>query len=251
MKEKGFSLVELAIVLVIIGLIVGGILTGQDLIRGSELNRVVADINKYQTAMQTFRLKYNNLPGDIDNASSYWSGTANGNKDAVICCAGSSASNEQYLFWYHLGLSGILSGGYDNNGAWTNNPQISEEVAPVASGGNHGVMPVHAGSWTNWGWATTGLYGRTGNAFKIGLVEASTFTRAGVINAEEMYSIDAKHDDGLPATGKIFGIRGRNAANNGFETGCVSANPTVTVTTATYSLSDTTTSCTPIFWFNN
>ena len=58
MKNQGFSLVELAIVLVIIGLITGGILTGQELIRASELNSVASDYNKVKTAINTFQLKY-------------------------------------------------------------------------------------------------------------------------------------------------------------------------------------------------
>ena len=59
----GFTLVELSIVLVIIGLIVGGILTGKDLIRAAELRSVQSDKEKIVTAINTFELKYNCLPG--------------------------------------------------------------------------------------------------------------------------------------------------------------------------------------------
>src|SRR3982751_930235 len=66
--EKGFTLIELSIVLVIIGLIVGGVLVGQDLIRAAEVRATISQIEKYNTAVNTFRGKYNALPGDL-NAS--------------------------------------------------------------------------------------------------------------------------------------------------------------------------------------
>jgi prepilin-type N-terminal cleavage/methylation domain-containing protein len=61
----GFTLIELSIVLVIIGLIVGGVLVGQDLINASHVLAQVAQITKYNTAVNTFQLKYGYLPGDI------------------------------------------------------------------------------------------------------------------------------------------------------------------------------------------
>src|SRR3954468_21990802 len=63
--ERGFTLIELSIVLVIIGLIVGGVLVGQDLIRAAEIRATVGQYEKYNTAINTFRSKYNGLPGDI------------------------------------------------------------------------------------------------------------------------------------------------------------------------------------------
>lgn len=61
-RRSGFTLIELSIVLVIIGLIVGGIMVGRDLIKAAEARKVVATIGGYQTAVQTFRLKLH-FPG--------------------------------------------------------------------------------------------------------------------------------------------------------------------------------------------
>ena len=61
----GFTLVELSIVLVIIGLIIGGVLVGRDLITAATVRAQIAQIEKYQTAVNTFRGKYGYLPGDI------------------------------------------------------------------------------------------------------------------------------------------------------------------------------------------
>ena len=112
--RKGFTLLELSIVLVIIGLIIGGITAGADLIRSAEINSVGNDITKYKVAINTFKLKYNALPGDIKNAQSYWpscidNGTnlCNGNGNGTL---GDNAEGAR--FWQHLSLSGLISGNY-------------------------------------------------------------------------------------------------------------------------------------------
>jgi prepilin-type N-terminal cleavage/methylation domain-containing protein len=64
-KNQGFTLIELSIALIIIGLIVGGILVGQDMINAAATRAQIAQIEKYQTAANTFYTKYGYLPGDI------------------------------------------------------------------------------------------------------------------------------------------------------------------------------------------
>jgi prepilin-type N-terminal cleavage/methylation domain-containing protein len=64
---NGFTLIELSIVLVIIGLIVGGVLVGQNLIDAAAVRAQISQIEKYNTAANTFRGKYGYLPGDIPN----------------------------------------------------------------------------------------------------------------------------------------------------------------------------------------
>ena len=63
--RRGFTLVEMSIVLVIIGLIIGGVLVGRDLIQASTIRSQISQIEKYQTAVKTFRNKYDGLPGDL------------------------------------------------------------------------------------------------------------------------------------------------------------------------------------------
>ena len=87
--DKGFSLVELSIVLVILGLLIGGILTGQSLIRAAELRSVTTQYQGYVTAVNTFRDKYFALPGDMPNAIDFhspstWSGKSL-QKEGKVC----------------------------------------------------------------------------------------------------------------------------------------------------------------------
>lgn len=70
--KHGFSLVELSIVLVILGLLTGGILAGQSLIRAAELRSVSTEQSRWVTAANSFRDKYFALPGDFRDATKFW-----------------------------------------------------------------------------------------------------------------------------------------------------------------------------------
>jgi hypothetical protein len=59
-------------VLVIIGLIVGGVLVGQDVTRSGRINSINADVERYAAAVNTFRVKYNAYPGDMETAGNIW-----------------------------------------------------------------------------------------------------------------------------------------------------------------------------------
>lgn len=128
--RTGFSLVELSIVLVILGLLTGGILAGQNLIRAAELRSVVTEFQSYQTAVRTFQGKYFSLPGDMPNATDFWgapgnntancpatagtgSQTCNGDGDGVVDINNvANQYDEPLLFWQHLANSGLIEGSY-------------------------------------------------------------------------------------------------------------------------------------------
>jgi len=118
-KAKGFTLVELALVLVIIGLILGAILKGQELINNAKMKRLYNQYRDVLAAVYTYYDKYNAFPGDDPYASSRWAGgVPNGNGDGLIggfninCGAGSGG--ETCVVWQHLRLANILTGATDN-----------------------------------------------------------------------------------------------------------------------------------------
>ena len=69
---NGFSLLELSIVLIILALLAGGIMVGQDMIRQSRVKSVLSDMKKYEAAYNSFVTKYDSMPGDMPDATSYW-----------------------------------------------------------------------------------------------------------------------------------------------------------------------------------
>lgn len=70
--RRGFTLVELSVALIIIGAIVAGIMAGSALVKQAELRSVMSDFKSLGAAYNNFTLKYDRIPGDMENATSYW-----------------------------------------------------------------------------------------------------------------------------------------------------------------------------------
>jgi prepilin-type N-terminal cleavage/methylation domain-containing protein len=113
-RKAGFTLIELSIVLVIIGLLVGGILSGRDLIKAAEIRSAASQLQQIETAYRTFQTKYNCIMGDCPNATDYFgagyittgctmpNGDGNGNGNGVIDSGGTAN-------WTCEGLQAIKS----------------------------------------------------------------------------------------------------------------------------------------------
>src|ERR1017187_10157050 len=132
-RNRGFTLIELSIVLVIIGLIVGGVLVGQDLIRAAEVRATISQIEKYQTAVNTFRDKYTALPGDmnaatatqfgfVSRAGTEGRGDGNGiiegynytHNTASYQVPEVNGTGEPLLFWRDLSQAGLIEGSFQS-----------------------------------------------------------------------------------------------------------------------------------------
>jgi prepilin-type N-terminal cleavage/methylation domain-containing protein len=106
-KTAGFTLLELSIVLIIVGLLAGGVLAGRHLIQSAKTQNMLGEINQYKTAIRQFREKYRSLPGDMPDAANYWvecvdHGVHNrcyGNDDGSIGAMVGFASNEPFRAW--------------------------------------------------------------------------------------------------------------------------------------------------------
>jgi prepilin-type N-terminal cleavage/methylation domain-containing protein len=112
--ESGFTLVEIAIVLVIIGLLLGGILKGQELINSAKVKNLANDFRVIPTYIYAYQDKYRSLPGD-DSAAVAHLGTTNttptaGNGNGVIEGAWDAAGTEAAAFWNHIRKAGLMSG---------------------------------------------------------------------------------------------------------------------------------------------
>ncbi len=217
MTRTAFSLVELSIVLVILGLLTGGILQGQSLIRQAELRSVITQYQRYVTATQSFRDKYFQLPGDFNNAQAFWgvqgtncsgtvttlttTGTCNGNGNWTFDAATAASSNgERFQYWRQMALASLIEGNYSGISGPNGAPDHVSSNAPPGRISN-----------TLWSIANYVASGSTqyfdGNfiALSIGLPMSGSGPNNPFLKPEEAWNIDTKLDDGKPATGKIIG----------------------------------------------
>jgi len=152
MRQSGFTLVEIAIVLVIIGLLLGGILKGQEMITQAKIKNIVNDFNGITAAINSYQDRYKALPGDDLNAATRWTGqgalAGNGdgqwNKAAAAAtapevynnvpgAAAAAGTPEVNLFWWHLRLAGFVGG-----------TTAAADISSIAPPGNaaNGIMGV-------------------------------------------------------------------------------------------------------------
>lgn len=122
-KLRAFTLVELSIVIVIIGLIAAGITAGKSLVFSGKIRSQISDLKKYEAASYAFRLAYNTVPGDLPNAGTYWSGAYNGDGNRVMSDESDNANNplpppprENLTFFQQLSKAALIEGSY--NGTW-------------------------------------------------------------------------------------------------------------------------------------
>ena len=173
-KQMGFTLVEIAIVLVIVGLLIGGVLKGQEMITNAKLKRIESDNAGIAAAMFSYQDRYMQLPGDDDQADTRFTifngqaATINGDSDGSISgnwvgAAGTETAN----FWKHLRASGLVPGGGNDDTLPTN-----------TYGGNTGI--------------------RNGS-----LMIAGHVTIFGSIEGPIAAIIEARLDDGDSSTGRI------------------------------------------------
>lgn len=220
-KKSAFTLIELSIVLVIIGLIVGGVLVGKDLISAAETRAQISQIEKYQTATNTFRVKYNALPGDIKSSDATGFGFASrgtlrgeGNGDGLLEAYYSgnaygymTSNGENALLWRDLSDAKLIDGSfttatydYATSCATPISGTRAKAFYPEAKMGNNNYVYAWSGS-------ATIAYGRSDrkNYFSISQVVDACFTAMNVgMSPSQAYAIDKKIDDGMPQSGRVL-----------------------------------------------
>lgn len=253
-KHTAFSLVELAIVLVILGLLVGGILAGRSLIRASELRSVTADITRYRTVLYAFKDKYFAWPGDMMNATSFWGAldpdqttcegisstglpTCNGDGNGQLSA---TTSPEGYRAWQHLANAGLIEGIYSGRatggpGSFTSTPSN----VPRSRFANTGYS-IRYQSTTPVGGSGERFAGKSGNLLHVGRMNTG-YNAGGVFPPEDQYNIDMKMDDGKPGLGTVQSYKGSGALNTGCTTSDIEA-------TADYAFNEGGPVCHVVYW---
>jgi len=210
-KQQGFTLVEIAVVLVIIGALLGGVLQGTKLIENSKVKKAVGEVNGIAAAYNAYQDKYGRQPGDDGNVAAVrarggdWAAVPRaGNRNGAVQVNANvtfTGANENWAFWQHLRAAGLITGDHTANTGAT--------VFPTnAFGGRIGVTNASV---------MGGL-----NGLKVCLSQ---------VPGSSALAIDSQMDDGNPDSGRLRATTG--AAGTNTAPGAVAA---TYVETGVYSL---------------
>jgi hypothetical protein len=223
-SRKAFTIVELTIVIVIIGLIIGAVLVGQDLIKAAAIRSTMSEVEKYNTSVETFRTKYNGIPGDLTSVRAVefdFSGSADTNATGAaglrdgnsVVEGGASGSTrlvgEIGLFWQDLSNAALISGSFTATGTTTTTG------ANVTAANLNSYLPRSRLRET----VAHFLYASTGQHYYY-LASFTTNATADVtpsnaVTPFEAKDIDEKMDDGVPTTGTVINMTNLTTADAG------------------------------------
>ena len=267
--KRGFSLVELSITLVIIGLLAGGVVVGRSLVQTAQLRDILADVDTYNTSITNFQNKYKSLPGDMSNATNFWGksaavcnghtgtaalpGTCNGDGNGQITLSGTGIP-EFLRAWQQLQLAGFIDCDYSGVGGANNWHHVISPTPTILrnapsskyEGGGYSLyyQPlVSAADATLYQGTNLGNYGHvivfggqtTGAAANANPTVATT--SAPILTTEDASFLDTKIDDGVPNTGKVLATK----------SGGTSAIPNCTTAGGAYASTGSARNCIAIF----
>lgn len=196
-KQNGFTLVELAIALMVIGLLIGGVLKGQELIDNARITRTVKDLHDYSTAVMIFRSTYNELPGNMRRPTRLPNCNSAPCNNTTAVNTGILDRDVKYSnFWRHLERAGLIS----NTNEETTVHHCAGPQTPLGNGiGRYfaaAALESHAAAWRT-------IKGHWLHVAEIYLFTGNTACSHLYTSLKSTRKIDMKMDDGMPFTGSF------------------------------------------------
>lgn len=229
-ENRGFTLIELSVVLAIIGLILGATVGAQGLIHGMKLKNVMTELQHYHQAITTFKEKYHYFPGDFKTATELWEDSHNGDGDWVV----EGDITERLYAWQHLQLAGLIEGSY-TGAVSTPNQHVNVNVPGSVFKNNLYML----------GSNVTGeeIFGRLGTSLQYSSNAAEDDPYGGALMAKDAYFLDHKLDDGSAYHGEIFAVDG-STSTEGYCSAPFNEEGT------DFDLSQSGTDCRLVFWLS-
>jgi len=216
-SRAGFSLLEMAIVITIIGLIVGAVVGGREFMRNAELTTLMNESKFYINQFNQFQTNYSAVAGDMANASVVWPVTAhNGDGNGLVRAAAAANTVEVFYTFEHLSLAGLITGSYSGattGGGGTYYATIGTNVpTSIVSGVTYLFDHPDAldGNVSADALYFDGLYP---NVLRVAAVGANALPAMPILSPRDALQSDLKFDDGIPNTGWIVTPKSSALAN--------------------------------------
>jgi len=252
-SSSAFTLIEISMVLIVVGLLISGIVIAKDIIKHAESRTAIHQVNKYLVAINSFQMRYDALPGDFREAEQYWPGeTYNGNGNNKVHINSTNGKNEPILFWKHLNLAGLIPNSYtgEPSGPFGLETGVNIPMGTIESTAWNviytenislgGGAPDPGDPASFFAAPSDGIYGRVNNVLELSSDNTGPLKGAAV-RPVDAHMIDKKIDDGISVTGNVFST---NATVVG-SSGCVGG-----VDLSGYLLTNNTVVCAMYFWLD-
>ena len=220
-RRQAFTLIEISLVLVVIGLLVGGTIVGQTMVHAAQIRNTLSAFEEYRVAAEVFSAQYDGLPGDLSDPAGFGlastsagtsmkgaTGTYANNNGFVESCAtiptnyaGYGVCGEAALFWKHLAQAELIGGNYtvtdyDACAALSGSLILTTDHLPQVP--LHNAF-IHVSSYSAKNYFVLG-HDKVNDA-----TYCSTISKP-VVTPAELYDMDVKIDDGVATTGKIISL---------------------------------------------
>lgn len=225
-SASGFSLVELAIVMMVISLLIAALLKGVEMVENARVGRQIAQVNMYEAALGTFKTSYGTLPGDLNDPDARLRNCSTGNfclstvrgngngliepREADIDLGNWTLTDERNYIYPHLSAAGLMP--FDSNllGSGDTADDFPLGILPGSSIRISHISAAAAGVYPK----LEGLYifvARLRNGTVSSSVSVSQFP---AMSANNALQIDRKIDDGFSGTGNVLGVNTATAGAN-------------------------------------
>lgn len=239
-RQRGFTLIEMSFALVIIALLIAGVVAGLQIIENGKISKQISMVTQANTAINAFRLKYNCLPGDCANATSFFPGdaqpalTTNGNGDGKVeayqfnpvlpVYHAAWIGDERRGSWEQLGRAGIMDITPSNDNNLQEFTMYSPQ-SPLATGNDPQGYPASSRlrKGMQFGWEASTDYISSGHKLVLGgnsILGISFHSPLMIMNSwgysisiKDAFAVDTKIDDGKPFSGKVVAV-GRFATHD-------------------------------------